>query len=134
MPTAPPSPQGSSDGPSFGNTPVTSATPNRGFEAAALQKVGLLAHEMSRLLTDVGPTSEVGRVLAKILPQLLKLVPPGSVSPAGEKNQLQQMMLGSQQRNQQMAALKQQLAQQGMPKPPQGKPGMPGMPQMPQAA
>lgn len=132
---APPS-QANRESPPFGSSPITGATPNRGLEAAALQKVGLLATAASQIISEVGATSEIGRELSTILSKLLKLVPPGTVSNASERDQLQKMLYGNTQRGMQMQQLKQRNAQDAMGggQKPQGMPNMPGMPQMPKAA
>lgn len=120
---APPPKSSATDGPSFGNTPVTGATANRGFEAAALQKVGLIVGELARVLADVGATTEIGKTIASVLPKLSKLVPSGATSPAGARNQLQEMMTKNQQRNAQF-----QQFRQNSQKPPAASPSMPQMP------
>ena len=68
-----------------------------------------------------GATSEVGQAALKMLNIGVKLVPAGAVTPAAQKNSLDQMQMKNQQQNQQMQALKaqsqpgQQPAQQQMP-------------------
>ena len=58
----------------------------------------------------------------------VKMVPPGSVTPASAKNNIEQMAMKNAQQNQQMQALQAQRAGGGQP----GQPQMP--PQMPRAA
>ena len=60
-----------------------------------------------------GAASEHGRDVLKALNILVKLVPAGSVSPASETNQIQNMVMKNAQQNQQMQALQQMRAQQG---------------------
>lgn len=59
-----------------------------------------------------GATSEVGQAALKMLNIGVKLVPAGAVTPAAQKNSLDQMQMKNQQQNQQMQALKAQ-SQQG---------------------
>lgn len=60
-----------------------------------------------------GAASENGRAVLKALDTLVKLVPAGSVSPAAERNNIQQMAQKNSQQNQQMAALQAQRQQAG---------------------
>ena len=58
-----------------------------------------------------GATSEIGKACLDALNKLVKYVPAGSVSPAAQKNNIEQMAMKNQQQNQQMQALKQQRMQ-----------------------
>ena len=112
----------------MGVSSVTGPTPNKGYEAAAVQRLGVLINGLTDMFKMVGAGSEIGKDILKIINIAAKHVPPGTVSPAGEKNQLEQMAMKNAQNGQQMAALK-----------PGGAPGAPppgGMapPQMPKAA
>ena len=101
-------------------------TPNRGHEAAGMQKLGMTIKMLEQIIPLVGSTSEAGKAILDSIKKFSKFVPSGSVSPAGQRNQLEQMALQQGQQNQQMQALK---AQQ------QQKPGgAPGGAQPPQAA
>ena len=91
----------------FGSTPAVQPTPNRGHEAAGMQKLGMLVQGMGDALPLLGPTSEAGMALLDCIKKLSKFVPSGAVSPAGQRNQLEQMALKQGQNNQQMQALKQ---------------------------
>ena len=102
----------------FGNSSASQATPNAGYEAAALQRVGVLVKQVQDLMNMVGATSETGQGLLKALNIRVKMVPAGTVSSASEKNMLDQ----AQMRNTQNMALQQQLKAQAM-KPPGGAPG-----------
>lgn len=97
----------------MGVSPATGPTPNRGYEAAGLQKLGIVLKLLTDTLPLVGANSEMGQEILKILPRLSKMVPAGSTTPAGERNGLENMMLANQQNNQQMQMLRQQMAQQG---------------------
>ena len=96
----------------FGASPVTGPTPNKGFEAAAMQRLGLVIKQLEELISMSGATSEVGQAALKMLNIGVKLVPAGAVTPAAQKNSLDQMQMKNQQQNQQMQALKAQ-SQQG---------------------
>lgn len=104
----------------FGGSSASQATPNAGYEAAALQRVGVLVKQVQDLMNMVGATSETGQGLLKALNILVKMVPAGTTSPASEKNMLEQ----AQMRNTQNMAMQQQLKQAAM-KPPGGMPGGP---------
>jgi len=69
-----------------------------------------------------GAASEPGKACLEALNKLVKMVPSGSVTPASERNNLEQQLQRNSQANQQMMALKQQQAQGGQP----GAGGPPG--------
>jgi len=122
---APPQPQQ----PPFGSSPATGPTPNKGYEAAAMQRVGVLVKQMTEILPMVGATSELGQALMKSMTSLAKHVPPGSTSNAAEKNSIEKMAIQNQQNGQMQQQMKQP-GQSGAAPPP----SMPGAPQMPKAA
>ena len=110
----------------FGQSPATGPTPNKGFEAAAAQRLGLVIKQLEELISMSGATSEVGQAALKMLNIGVKLVPAGSVTPAAQKNQIESMAMKNAQQNQQMQALNAQQAggqggaqPGGPPKPPQ---------------
>ena len=76
-----------------------------------------------------GAASDIGKACLEALNKLVKFVPAGSVSPAAEKNNIEQMAMKNAQQNQQMQALKAQSAGGGQPG---AAPPMPA--QMPKAA
>ncbi len=112
----------------MGVSSASSPTQNRGHEAAALQRLGSIVNSLAELIPLAGATSDVGKAVMDALQKLTKLVPPGSVSPASAKNNIEQMAMKNTQQNQQMQALKQQQA--GGQGAPQGGPPA----QMPRAA
>ena len=114
----------------FGQSPATGPTPNKGFEAAAAQRLGLVIKQLEELVSMSGATSEIGQAALKMLNIGVKMVPAGSVSPAAAKNNIEQMAMKNQQQNQQMQALK---AQRAGGQPGQ-QPGQQPAQQMPQAA
>lgn len=112
--TSPPSAsQGQPQQAPFGSSPATGPTPNRGFEAAGLQKMGMVAKMLEDILSTSGSSSEVGKVALECLNKVVKLVPAGSVSPAAQKNNLDQMQMKNAQSNQAMQQLRQQSQPQG---------------------
>lgn len=115
----------------FGSSPATGPSPNKGYEAAALQRLGLVVKQLQDLVPLAGVGTDIGKAVLDALKSLSKHVPPGSVTPAGEKNQLESQMMKNAQGNQQMAALRQQMLQgQGGG----GQPGMQAPPNVPKAA
>lgn len=106
----------------MGTSPATQPTPNRGLEMKGMQKLALLVGEMPSILADVGATSEAGQAITKAISLLAKHVPPGSSSPAGKRNEIQDMAMKQTQNAQLMA----QLQQRGAPgAPPSPQPGAP---------
>lgn len=115
--------------PPFGSTPSVTPTPNPGLEVAGVQRLGVVLRMLTETLPMVGATSEVGKSVLNAIKDIAKHVKPGSVTPAGEANQLQKAQL----QNAQNASILQRLrAGQagpgaggppgGMPMPQQGSP------------
>ena len=126
MPTPAPAAPGSASGqpqppqPPFGSTQATGATPNKGYEAAGLQKLGVVVKQLEGLLPEVGAGSDIGKAVLDALNKLVKFVPAGSVTPAAQKNSIEAQQRQMAQNNQQMQALqqmRQKMAQGG------GQPG-----------
>jgi len=105
----------------FGSTPAVSPTPNRGHEAAGLQKLGAALQSLTDALPLVGASSEPGQAILDMIKKLAKFVPAGTMTPAANRNQLEATAMKQGQNNQQMQMLKQMQAggQQGgaMPQP-----------------
>lgn len=99
------------------------ATPNKGFEAAGLQKLGVIVKELESLVPMVGATSEIGKAVLDALGKLAKHIPTGTVSPASQRNVMQDMMMKAQQNGQ----MQQQLDKSRM-QPPGGAPAPAGAP------
>lgn len=114
----------------FGQSPATGPTPNKGFEAAAAQRLGMIIKQLEEIIGTAGATSEIGQAALKMLNIGVKLVPAGSVTPASAKNNIDAMAMKNTQNAQQMAQLKAQSAggAQG------GQPGAAAAPPMPKAA
>ena len=77
----------------MGVSSMSGPTPNRGYEAAVAQRVGSVIPMLLDSVKLVGATSEMGRKLLKIITSLSDIAPPGSVSPAAQKNQLEQQQM-----------------------------------------
>lgn len=105
-------------------------TPNKGYEAAAQQQLGVAVNALAKIMASVGANTPIGQTIMKVLPQLSKHVPAGSVTPGGERQQMQKQMMEALQRNQGMQQYKQNSAK-AMMGGGQGAPG--GQPQQPQA-
>lgn len=120
----------------FGQTGATTPTPNLGYEAAGLQKLGSIVKALEDLIPLFGVTTEAGQAVMDTLKKLVKFVPPGSVTPASEKNMIEQAMMKNVANNAQVMSLRN--AQQppgGMAPPPPAMPGgMGGQPSMPKVA
>jgi len=109
----------------MGVSSVTGPTPNRGYEAAALQQLGSILQRLTQIQPMVGVTSDIGKVVHKMIGDLAKIVPDGINNPASERNQLQQAMM----QNQQQMAQAQQMGrpQAGGGAQPGGPPQLPTM-------
>lgn len=105
--------------PPFGSSGATQPVPNAGFEAAALQRVGVIIKQIQDVMQIVGAGSEPGKDLLKALNILVKLAPAGNVSNASERNMLEQSLMRNTQNGQQQQMLKQQ-AQPPKPAAPAG--------------
>jgi len=109
----------------FGSTPAVSPTANRGHEAAGLQKLGVALQSLTDALPLVGASSEPGQAILDMIKKLAKFVPPGTMTPAANRNQLEATAMKQGQNNQQMQMLKQMQAQkmqQGAGGQPAGQP------------
>lgn len=111
-PAANPPGQPPSGAPPFGSQGAPTPSPNRGYEAAGLQRLGNILTELNQIETLVGFGSEAGKAVRKAMDALSKFVPPGSVTPSSQQQMAQRMMQSGQQNNQQMQAL-QKMQQQG---------------------
>lgn len=89
-----------------------------------MQRLGMIVKQLGDLIPMLGATSEIGQAVMKAVQNLAKHVPPGAVTPASEKNTLEQLALKNAQQNQTV----QQMRQQG-----QGGQGGPPQAMMPQA-
>lgn len=92
--------------PPFGSNPATGPTENKGYDAAAAQRLGLVVQQLQEILSTFGATTPVGRTVLEVLPKLVKHVPPGAVTPAAQQNNVQQLAMRNQQNAQQMMQLR----------------------------
>ncbi len=106
----------------MGATSVSGPSPNKGFEAAGVQKLGSVVKLLTEILSMVGATSEIGKDIMPVIQKLAKHVPPGAVTPASESNNIQNMAMKNAQQQQMLQQIKPgaQGAQAG------GAPPMPG--------
>ncbi len=124
MPETPPAAQSQQSQAPFGASQATGPTPNKGFEAAAAQRLGLIIKQLEEIVSTAGAASDIGKDALKMLNIAVKHVPAGAVTPAAAKNNIDQMAMKNTQNMQQMAQMKQQGAQGAAP----------GAAQMPKAA
>ena len=75
--------------------------------------MGLVLKQLGEMIPLAGATSEMGMAIMDMIKKGSKFVPQGSVTPAGEKNQIDNMAMKNQQNNQQMQAIMAQKAQAG---------------------
>ena len=120
VPAAVPGGQPPTQQPPFGTANATGPTPNKGFEAAGLQRLGSVVKSLEEMVPMFGAASEHGKEVLKALNILVKLVPAGSTTPASERSNIENMAMKNTQANAQMQALKQRQAQGGG-----AQPGMP---------
>ena len=127
MPETPPAaqPQQQPQAP-FGASQATGPTPNKGFEAAAAQRLGLIIQQLTDIVQTAGAASEIGKDALKMLNIAVKHVPAGAVTPAAAKNNIDQMAMKNTQNMAQMQQLRAGASQPGQGAPPPA--------QMPKAA
>ena len=83
-----------------------------------MQKIAMATKLLGDALAEAGATSEVGQKLLDVLKKVSALAPPGSSTPASEKNNIEQMAMKQAQQNRQMQMLRQQQMGQGAGGPP----------------
>jgi hypothetical protein len=105
----------------MGVSSVTGPTPNKGYEAAAIQRLGSMVNQLTEMLPMVGATSELGTLIMDTIKKFAKHVPPGASSPASERNNIQRMGM----QNAQNMQLMQQMKPGAQPQQGQGGPPMP---------
>ena len=96
--------------PPMGNAAAAQPTPNRGYEAAGLQRLGLIMQQLSEIAPMLGVGHEAYNGIQDFIKKVSKFVPPGSVTPAAQNQMIQRLSQSQQQNNQQMQALAQQRA------------------------
>jgi hypothetical protein len=90
----------------------------------------MVIKQLEEIIGTAGAASEIGQAALKMLNIAVKMVPPGAVTPASAKNNIDQMAMKNTQNMQQMAQMKQQAAG-GQPG---AQPGAAAPPAMPKAA
>ena len=75
----------------------------------------MVIKQLEEIIGTAGATSEIGQAALKMLNIGVKMVPPGAVTPASAKNNIEQMAMKNAQNNQQMQAIKAQSAGGGQP-------------------
>jgi hypothetical protein len=75
--------------------------------------LGLVLKQLGDIIQLAGATSEMGLAIMDMIKKGSKFVPQGSVTPAAEKNQIDNMAMKNTQNNQQMQAIMAQKAQGG---------------------
>ncbi len=101
--------------PPMGVSPATGPTPNKGYEQAAMQRIGLVIKQLTEILPMAGATSDVGKTILDVLSKLAKHVPPGANSQASERNAIDQMAKKNVQASQTNKALMQPQGGGGQP-------------------
>ena len=99
----------------MGSSPAVTPGQNQGLQMAGMQKVGTALKMLTEALADYGATSDEGQAIVSSLKMLGKLAKPGSVSAAGEANQLQKAQFQNAQNGQMLQMLRQQGQGQGQP-------------------
>ena len=69
--------------------------------------MGVVVKQLEALLPEVGAGSDVGKAVLDSLNKLVKFVPNGSVTPAAQKNSIEEQQRKMAQNNQQMQAVQQ---------------------------
>jgi len=105
----------------MGVSPATGPTPNKGYEAAAMQRLGLVIKQLTEILPLAGAASDIGKTVLDVLGKLTKHVPAGSNSQASERNAIDQMAM----KNAQATQTNQMLQKQSMGPPGGGQAGSP---------
>ena len=108
MPIQTPAAVGGSPQAPFGTANATGPTPNRGYEAAGLQRLASIVKQLEEIIPLVGAASDIGKACLESLNKLVKHVPAGSNTPASERANIEQRAMKNVQDNQQLMALRQQ--------------------------
>lgn len=90
----------------FGQSSITGATPNKGYEAAAKQRLGLVIKQLTDMLQMAGATTDLGKDILKWINAMSKHVQPGEVSPASERNNIERMAMQNAQQGGQVAQMR----------------------------
>jgi hypothetical protein len=113
----------------MGVSPATGPTPNKGYEAAAMQAVAVAIKHLETALQQAGSTSDLGKAVLDSLTKLSKIAPPGSTSNAAQRNEIDKMAMKNMQSQQMQKQLNAPGGAGGGGAP--GQAGPPGGAQMP---
>ncbi len=94
----------------MGSSPATGPTPNKGFEAAGLQRLGLVVKQLEQLVPMFGSGSEPGKAVLEALNKLAKHVPTGAATPGAERANIDRMAMQNAQNNNAMQMMRKQQA------------------------
>lgn len=111
----------------MGVSSVTGPTPNKGYEAAAVQRLGSVVNQLAEMLPLVGPTSELGNIILDTIKKFSKHVPTGANNAASERSNLQRMMMQNEQQRAQAQQMQRPQQPPGGGMPPGGPPQLPTM-------
>ncbi len=92
----------------MGSSPATGPTPNKGFEAAGLQRLGLVIKQLEQLVPLLGVSSDPGKAVLDALKTLSKYVPSGAVTPGAERTNIDRMGMQNAQNNTAMQQMRKQ--------------------------
>lgn len=92
--------------PPTGVSSATQPTPNKGYEAAAAQRVSLALTLLTEAMSMAGATSDVGSAAHKAIGILAKAVPPGTSSQASQRNAIDQLQTRNAQNMQTMQQMR----------------------------
>lgn len=113
MPGAAPASPGQ---PPIGSSPATGPTPNAGTQVKGNQVIGAALKLLAMGVALVGPESDIGQSVLRLMQDVGKKLPPGATTEAGEKNALNEAQMNQQRMGPAMALMKQRAAgPQGAP-------------------
>ena len=111
----------------MGVSSATGPTPNKGYEAAVIQRLGSIVPALYEMLPMAGASSDIGKAISKALESLSKFVPPGASNAASQQNDLKRQLMQNQQNAQMQQQARPQMPGQGGMQP--GGPPMQPRPQ-----
>lgn len=97
----------------MGGTTATSPTPNAGLQAAAMQRLQIAIGIVAEVVQMSGVGSDLGQIGLDFIKKAGKHIPPGSVSPQAELNELQKRQIEASQQAAAVQRMRQPAAMQG---------------------
>ena len=79
-----------------------------------MQRLAMVVKQLTDILPMLGATSEIGMAAMDAIKKFAKFIPAGTVSPAAERNNIEQMAMRNQENS---ATLQQMKPQMGAPSP-----------------